>query len=224
MSNSFPYRMVVFDLDGTLIDSAPSILQCFDAVLQEAGIQPALPLDTSLIGPPLRQTLMNLTGLPAGEEIERLAGRFPCFYDSAGYRLSRVYPGVEELLAVIASHGVPMAIATNKRRAPALKIVEHLGWLKYFPVVGTLDDPAAPQPDKAALIGSILAAAGIAAKDACYLGDTYQDGAASAANGMRFFAATWGYGNWDAASLAPAWSLVASPIRLAELLTGESMP
>lgn len=217
-------KMVIFDLDGTLIDSAPSILECFAAALREANLQPVLPLDSTLIGPPLRQTLMNLTGLPAGETIEQLVEGFKNAYDSVGYQASRVYPGVEELLAALASNSTPMAIATNKRLTPTLKIVEHFGWHRYFRVVGALDNPASPSPDKTALIKSILADCQVAAPNASYIGDKHEDGVAAAANGVPFCAACWGYGAWDAAALAPGWALAASPAQLTEMLTGGSLP
>lgn len=213
-----PYRSVLFDLDGTLIDSAPGILACFSRVLEEANLQPVVPLSNSLIGPPLRQALKSLTGLPEGEALEGLAVSFREIYDAEGHAGTRVYPGVEDLLARLASEGIPLAIATNKRRTPTLKIVEQLGWKQLFRIVGTLDTPSIPHAGKGALLGWVVDQIGADAGTSLYLGDKWEDGEAAAANGMPFFAAGWGYGDWDGVAMPADWRLVRSPRELAEQL------
>lgn len=218
MKNRHVFKSVIFDFDGTLIDSSPSILECFARVLEEAGLQPLVPLDKSLIGPPLCQTLKNLTGLPDGDALEGLAANFRKIYDMAGYRATRVYPGVEDLLSKLDAHEIPMAIATNKRLTPTLKILDHLGWKKYFQLAATLDTPGTPHDNKASLIRSVLDDMGGDASKSLYLGDKWEDGEAAAANGMRFIAAGWGYGNWGKAKLPLGWYLIQSPHELAEQL------
>ena len=202
---------LIFDLDGTLIDSAPAILQCFKAVLDEAGILPVVPFDSSLIGPPLRQTLMKLTGLPAGDDLEQLAQGFQRIYDGEGYKSTQVYAGVEELLSTCATLGARMAIATNKRRVPTLKILEHFGWNGYFMQVGTLDGMGVAHADKAALIAWLLKEMQADSRASVYIGDKWEDGEAAAANNMTFVAVDWGYGQWDAALMPKEWSLMWSP-------------
>jgi phosphoglycolate phosphatase len=205
------YYSVIFDLDGTLIDSSPSILECFRYALKEANLQPAMPLDNNLIGPPLRQTLMNITGLPPGEAIEKLAITFRDIYDSEGYKATLVYPGVEDLLSQLASRQVRMAIATNKRRTPTLKILQHLGWGRYFQMVGAVDTSTPSHADKATLLGSLLNELGVDAAASLYVGDKWEDGEAAAANGMAFAAAYWGYGEWKHSEMKPGWRLISSP-------------
>lgn len=211
------YQSVIFDLDGTLIDSSPSILECFKCVLEEAKLKPVVPLDNSLIGPPLRRTLKNLTGLADGDALEELAVSFQKIYDTEGYRATHAYPGVEELLSEFLSLRIPMAIATNKRRTPTLKILEHLGWEHYFRIVGTLDTPLIPHPDKGALIGWVVDEIGADAGASLYLGDKFEDGEAASANGMPFIAAGWGYGDWDGVDMPADWHLVRSPQEITEL-------
>lgn len=210
-------QALIFDLDGTLIDSSPSILECFRRVLEEANLQPVVPLDNSLIGPPLRRTLKNLTGLLDGDALEMLVDDFRENYDSEGYMGTRVYPGVEDLLSKLASNGILMAIATNKRQTPTLKILEHFGWGKYFHFVGTLDNLSNPHTDKASLIKSILADTKADAKTVYYIGDKREDGEAAAANGIPFIAAGWGYGNWDGMEMPADWLLVRSPQEITDI-------
>lgn len=214
------FRSVIFDLDGTLIDSSPGILECISRALEQAGMQPAVPLENSLIGPPLRRTLKNLTGLPDGDALEGLAANFRQIYDTEGYRGSRVYPGVEKLLSNLASRGIPMAIATNKRRSPTMNILEYLGWERYFRMVGTLDTPANPHADKASLLRSMLAETEAEARTVHYMGDRWEDGEAASANGMPFIAAGWGYGDWGKVELPADWRLVRSPQEITKFFQG----
>ena len=211
MEGSPSLRSVIFDLDGTLIDSSPSILECFATVLANAGLHPVVPLDSSLIGPPLRQTLMNISGLSSGEQVDGLVRGFQEIYDVEGYKSSRVYPGVEELLCRLAASDIPLAIATNKRRTPTLKILDYLGWSGYFRVVGTLDTPVPPHANKAALIRSIVEEMRLSPESSLYVGDKLEDGEAAEANRMPFFAAGWGYGDWGAIAMPPGWRLIRSP-------------
>ena len=218
MHPKFPYQAVIFDLDGTLIDSAPSILKSFGSALQRAGIEPLRPLDGSLIGPPLRQTLSNLTGISEAATLDTLTDYFKESYDSEGYRSTLVYDGVAQLLAFLAGEGVPLAIATNKRELPTLKILEFLGWRGYFSRVGAPDSASPPYPNKAALIASVLGDMGVDGAASLYVGDTLGDGEAAQANRMPFLAAGWGYGSWEAPTTLSNWSYSGSVVEFSRLL------
>ncbi|NVN89013.1 MAG: HAD family hydrolase [Desulfuromonadales bacterium] len=220
MKNSRTYDAIIFDLDGTLIDSSPSILNCFGHALSEAGLQPLVPLNDSLIGPPLRQTLINLTGLTDNSLLDRLVDGFKECYDTVGYKATQVYNGVEDMLGHLAECNIPLAIATNKRRVPTMKILEHLGWEKYFRIVGTLDTPLPPYRSKAEMIGSLLRKLEVEAEVSLYVGDKREDGEAAAANAMPFCAVGWGYGEWNRVLLPEEWRLMESAADLVALLSG----
>jgi phosphoglycolate phosphatase len=113
-----------------------------------------------------------------------------------------------------------MAIATNKRRTPTLRILEYLGWNGYFRITGTLDSTIPPHANKAALIRNILEEMNLAPGLSLYVGDKLEDGHAAEANAMPFFAASWGYGNWDAVAMPPGWRIIRSPNELTEQLNG----
>lgn len=205
------FQVVIFDLDGTLIDSAPGILYGFESVLKRAGIKPLVPISKSLIGPPLRQTLATLTGINEDAELDTLVEFFKDSYDSDGYQTTRVYDGVEELLAFLANKHIPMAIATNKRKVPTFKILEFLGWESYFLETGTLDSTNPPYPDKTVLIGTLLTKLGVATETSVYIGDTQGDGEAAEANQMPFIAVGWGYGAWRTEAMKDRWHYAGSP-------------
>jgi phosphoglycolate phosphatase len=218
MIPEFPYKAVIFDLDGTLIDSAPSILSSLGSALKRAGIQSLVPLNESLIGPPLRQALTTLTGISTEAELDILVEYFKDSYDTEGYKTARIYDGVEELLRSLADKQIPMAIATNKRIVPTLKIINLLGWEPYFKVVGALDSQSPPYSNKAALIRSLINEMAVDAATSVYFGDKWEDGEAADTNMMPFVAAGWGYGEWEHSLAAYEWAVLDSPADVCRLL------
>lgn len=214
MIGPLTFSAILFDLDGTLIDSSPSILASFRSALDRSGIVPAVPLDHGIIGPPLRQTLALLAGTQQAQVLDRLAADFKDVYDAEGYKCTKMYDGVGALLETLTGAGIPLGIATNKRRIPTMKIIEHLGWEQYFISVATLDGGAQPFANKAEMIASLLAEMGLKADSSLYIGDKLEDGEAASAQGMSFVAAGWGYGRWDADQLPKGWHLADSPADL----------
>ncbi|MFD2110538.1 HAD family hydrolase [Thiorhodococcus fuscus] len=185
---------LLFDLDGTLIDSSASILAAMSGALTREGIDPVVPLDESLIGPPLRQTLSRITDCGDLEVIERLAAHFREVYDTVGYRQTRVYPGVDDSLCTLAASGSRMFIVTNKRIYPTRLILEMLGWTDLFSGIYTLDSVSPAAASKGVLIAQLMREHSILAHDACLIGDTPEDAQAAHDNGLRFVGVSWGYG------------------------------
>jgi phosphoglycolate phosphatase len=181
---------LIFDLDGTLIDSAPSILSCFDKILRDAGIAPRVQLNEDLIGPPLPQTLQTLTGIRDDIVLAAMVESFKRCYDTKGYRESQPYAGIAEALTRLQTAGYRLALATNKR------ILEHLEWDTLFTSVWSLDSFQPRLPDKTAMLREILKFHGIAGAQTVYVGDKAEDGRAAQDNGMQFIAAHWGYGDF----------------------------
>ena len=130
---------ILFDFDGTLIDSATSVLAGLRHALACASIEPRCTLDSSIIGPPLRLTLAKLAGSDEAVLIDRLAAAFREYYDSDGYRHTEVYDGVPTMLQALNAAGIALYIVTNKRILPTLRILDHLGWRTWFASVYALD-------------------------------------------------------------------------------------
>lgn len=186
------FQSIIFDLDGTLIDSSPSILASFKGAFLKANLQPVKPLTPEIIGPPLKETLKNLLGENDTEKIDQLAEFFKQSYDTEGYKQTQVFAGVEYLLAEL-SKTKPLYIATNKRIKPTLLIFEHLGWQQYFKGVYALDMPEAAAKNKAELIAYVLKKHAIQSAEAYYIGDRVEDKKAALANNLNFYYAKWGY-------------------------------
>jgi phosphoglycolate phosphatase len=188
---------ILFDLDGTLIDSSPGILASFGRVLAAHGLQPAVPLEACLIGPPLATTLRKVSGLgDIGDEalLGRLVEAFKQDYDTAGYRTTEVFPGVAAGLAQLAGAGARLFIVTNKRLVPTRRIVEALGLAQLFAGIHTRDESEPPAPSKSAVTQRIIALHGIDRGHACFVGDSDEDAAAAHENGLTFIHAVYGYG------------------------------
>jgi phosphoglycolate phosphatase len=186
---------LLFDFDGTLIDSARSVLAGLGHALKSAGIAPKLPLDASIIGPPLKQTLARLAGTDEPALIDTMSAAFREHYDLEGYRDTDVYPGVPELLSGLHDAAIPLYIVTNKRIAPTRLILEHLGWLDWFTGVYALDALEPPAAHKPALVAHVLTKHALAQESTWMVGDSSEDRRSAELNGLRFFAANWGYGS-----------------------------
>lgn len=212
------YQHIIFDLDGTLIDSAPAILASFREAFAQAGLAPVRAIDDSIIGPPLTETLQLLAGSHDPALIARLSEAFKASYDSEGYKATAAFDGVGALLASLAGAGRTLSIATNKRIHPTRLILDHLGWRRHFTHIYALDRFPVRLPDKAAMIGRLLADQGIPHAEAIYIGDRSEDGESADANGLPFVAVTWGYGSLTPAELRAEWRMAARPEALGALL------
>lgn len=185
---------ILFDLDGTLIDSSPGILASFGRILAADGLPPAVPLEASLIGPPLMVTLRQVSGLADEARLARLAEAFKADYDSAGCLATEMFPGVAAGLAQLAATGARLFIVTNKRMLPTRRILEALGLAQCFAGIHTRDETDPPAPSKAAVTKRIVAHYGIDPARACFVGDSDEDAAAARENGLPFIHAAYGYG------------------------------
>lgn len=184
---------VVFDLDGTLIDSAQGILSSFVGAFQRCDLQPSRPLTEDIIGPPLLATLRVLANSDDAQLLGQLAAAFKDTYDTKGYHDTRVYPHVESMLRSLQSAGLPLFIATNKRKVPTDLIIAQLDWRDVFQGVYSLDTPHPPSPNKGALIQHVMRAHGLEPATILYVGDREDDAIAAGHAGTPFFHATWGY-------------------------------
>lgn len=187
---------ILFDFDGTLVDSAPAILACFSRVLQTHGLSACRAIDAGLIGPPLRQTLETLSGRSDPELLDALSASFKDIYDTEACLETPAYAGCQATLERLHEQGFTLAIATNKRLLPTQKIITTLGWDGLFAEVFASDSYPGRYADKTGMIGALLHDAAIAPQAAIYVGDTEHDGLAAAANAVDFWPVAWGYGHF----------------------------
>jgi phosphoglycolate phosphatase len=213
---AIPQKTLVFDFDGTLIDSAPGILKAFAAALHETGITPQVKLDSRLIGPPLHETLMRLSGSNDAALIKSLTEHFKQHYDSSGVAATHGYPGIAAMLDHFTQAGTVMHIATNKRLGVTRSILEHLGWQGHFASVYALDMVEPRLPGKAQLLTKQISEQQLNADTTIYIGDKREDGEAAGANALTFFYASWGYGELLREQLDENWHWLNQPMQLCE--------
>ena len=188
-----PPRAVLFDLDGTLVDSAPDLCNAVNRVLAEEG-RAAVPLAR------LRQVVskggraMLAVACPDLDEAAReaLLPRFLAHYATALAVDSVLFDGVAELLAAIEARGLRWGIVTNKPEYLAVDVVAGFGWSTRSAVLYGGDTLPRRKPDPDQLLAA-CADLGIAPHEALYVGDDLRDVQAARAAGMPVVAALWGY-------------------------------
>jgi phosphoglycolate phosphatase len=189
------FTHILFDLDGTLIDSAPGIIAGFSAALLQNGVPPLCELSEAVIGPPLDETLRIISGISNLVIINKLADSFKYHYDAAGYKNSIIFEGVTDMLYSLHASGYTLHIATNKRLKPTLLILEYFGWSDIFTSTYALDSAGPRYTNKIQMLSHQLDEQGIVSKTAVYVGDSKGDRIASEKNNLHFIQADWGYSN-----------------------------
>ncbi len=186
---------ILFDLDGTLIDSAADIAAAANSVLGEAGASP-LPEHVVLrmVGggaAKLLERAFQRADLPL-EDPEAVLDRFLVHYHTGRKTRTQPYPGVTGLLRRLRRAGHPMAICTNKPGGATRKILDKLGWTGLFDVVLAGDDLPVKKPDPAHVLVA-LRLLGAKPGHALFVGDTHVDVAAAKAAGLPVAILTHGY-------------------------------
>ncbi len=190
---STPPRAVLFDLDGTLVDSAPDLCNAVNRVLADLGRAPvALSRLRQVVSKGGRAMLAVALPELDAEQREPLLAPFLAYYGEALANDSLVFDGVAELLDALDARGVAWGIVTNKPAGLARGVVEGFGWATRCQVLVGGDTLPQRKPDPAPLRFA-CERLGIAPGDAIYVGDDLRDIEAARAAGMVSVAALWGY-------------------------------
>lgn len=184
---------IVFDLDGTLIDSAPDIHAAVNAMLAGEGIAPlSIATVISFIGhglPELVRQVIDHCGLPQSDH-PRLLDVMRGIYNADPVALTRPYAHVLGTLELLQANGYPLALCTNKPEQPARDILQKLDLLRFFPVVIGGDSLPTRKPDPLMLQAAITSSGATAA---IYVGDSEVDAATAYAAQVPFALYTQGY-------------------------------
>jgi phosphoglycolate phosphatase len=198
---------IVFDLDGTLIDSAPDIHAATNALLAEDGL-PELGFDEvrGFIGkgvPHLVSQVLGQLGLErTGPRHSDMVRRFEARYETS-VGLTRIYPGVPEALRQLAKAGHRMAICTNKPLVPTRAVLKHLDLSRFFGVIIGGDSLAVRKPDPAPLRA---ACAALGTQYALFVGDSEVDAETAIAAGIDLALFTQGYRKTPVGALPHAFA------------------
>ena len=213
---------VLFDLDGTLLDSCEGLSRCYAHATTSMGLPtPSEAALRSCIGPPLRENFARLLGTADPATVERAVAVFRARYDAVGWAESRLYDGVVALLEAVRALGARVLVATAKPQKFTDRIVAHYGLdavvdAAFGPTLdGSLDD-------KRRLLGHVRERTGFLPATATMVGDRANDVVAALAHGVRPLGVLWGYGSADELTSAGAVALCERPDDVLARLLGEA--
>ncbi len=185
-------RAVVFDLDGTLIDSAPDIAAALNRVLAADGLAPlGLAEVRGMIGDGAKALLQSGLAARGHAFAPRHLAAFIADYQANPVRKTVCYPGMVQALAALQAQGRVLGVCTNKPIAPARTILQELGIAHYFTAIIGGDSTPYKKPDPRHLAATLAA---MAVSDAIMVGDHMNDLEAAAGLGLDAIFVSWGYG------------------------------
>ena len=213
---SRPFAGVIFDLDGTLVDSLEDIGLAMDAALARSGL-PGHPLAAyrTMVGEGAR-VLAERASAGTGLDVDLLAAAYRDEYEARGHRSTTVYPGIAELLLRLDRAGVALAVLSNKpddftRSLVAVRFPD----IRFRAVRGELPGvPRKPDPTVALALAGLM---GLAAAEVAFVGDTAVDIETARAAGMIPIGVRWGFRDEAELLAAGARHLLTTPKDLLEL-------
>ena len=185
-------KAIIFDFDGTLVDSEKTVYQCFQSITNYIAPERVAYAKNILIGPPLRDTASEILGPKNQGQLDEFIKLFIEMHDDHAIDNTNPYPGVNETLKKLNEKKVFMAIATNKRNAPTIKLINHFNWQDYFIFIECSNDKNSIR-NKDEMIQNILKN-NKNFKNAFFIGDTVNDGLSANLSALPFIKAHYGYG------------------------------
>ncbi len=187
-------QLVIFDLDGTLTDSAYGVVSSFRHALEQVGAAvPDGDLASRLVGPPMHHTL---AAMDLGHSTEMAIAAYRADYASRGWTMNSVFDGIAALLADLQQAGVRLAVATSKAEPTAQRILDHFALDKYFEVIAGAgaDGSAATKTD---VLARALERLAPLPERVLMVGDRGHDVDGATAHGIDTVVVGWGYGQDD---------------------------
>ena len=188
------YTTILFDLDGTLIDSKPGILASMRKTLNAYSIPYTEAIIDKMVGPPIRVSYKELLGITDMDLMEDMIVYYRKHYREGDWRDCKVYEGVYEMLEKLKALGYTLGVATSKPYCYTTIIMEELGLDKYFDYIGGATGDSSVEL-KTDVINSVLA--GLNVQDlssVLMIGDRLYDIEGAKSSGVDSMGILWGYG------------------------------
>ena len=221
------YPYILFDLDGTLIDTGEGVGNSVLYAMERMGL--TLPKDRStlgrFVGPPLRESYAEFCHL-SPEEVQRAIRIHREYYAEKGLWECSVYPGIPELLARLRDAGRILLVATSKPEKFSVALLEKLNLARYFTFIAGADNDEtgtdSPRADKVGVIRYGLEQCGITdLSGVVMVGDRKYDINGANAAGIASIGITYGYGDAEELAAAGAGWIADTPEAVGDLLLGE---
>lgn len=206
-------QLVIFDLDGTLTDSAQGIVSSFRHALGEVGAAvPDGDLAGRVVGPPMHHTLREM-GL--GDDTDAAIAAYRADYSTRGWAMNSLFDGIPALLADLRKAGVRLAVATSKAEPTARRILAHFGLDGHFEVIAgaSLDGSRASKSD---VLAHALTQLGPLPDRVLMVGDRSHDVEGAAEHGIDTVVVRWGYGRGDFTDTDPTAVRAVTHVRSVE--------
>ena len=192
-----PHPTIVFDLDGTLVDTAPDLIATLNVVLARAGYGAvAYEAARAMIGGGARHMLERGLGqqgvTPAPADLDRMFADFLAYYAAHIADHSRPFPGLAQTLDRLAAGGARFAVCTNKLEGLSVLLLDRLGLTQRFAAICGQDTFGVPKPNPE-LLRRTIARAGGRLEHAVMVGDSTPDVAVARAAGVPVIAVDFGY-------------------------------
>ncbi len=205
------YQYLLFDLDGTLTDSRPGIVNSIMYALEQMGIKVEDPEELNpFIGPPLPESFREFYGMNP-EECTKGVAFYRERYGTVGLFENSVYDGIEDLLKELKAQGKKLLVATSKPEVYSLQILKHFGIYDYFDFVAgaTMDNSRSKKAD---VINYALEGMQVTDKSqAVMIGDRKQDIVGAQAMGLDSIGVAFGYGGVEELTQAGATYVAMTP-------------
>ncbi|MDL2307007.1 HAD hydrolase-like protein [Desulfovibrio sp. OttesenSCG-928-C06] len=190
---SVKYETVIFDMDGTMLDSAPGILKSMRHTIHQMGYpEPPQSELRKFLGPPLRFSFEHVVGMDS-ETAAQAVKIYRAHYAENGIQDCALYPGVDSLLRDLQKAGVKVCLATSKIAVMAQKILVNFNLTDVFYYTEE-STGAETNPSKSAKVAKVLEVTGTAPERAVMIGDTKYDAASASENKVPFIGVLYGYG------------------------------
>ncbi|MEB4210762.1 HAD-IA family hydrolase [Mycobacterium sp. 94-17] len=187
-------QLVIFDLDGTLTDSAEGIVASFLHALEHIGAPvPPGDLAARIVGPPMDDTFR---AMELGDDAEAAIAAFRAEYGTRGWARNTLFDGIEALLVDLRAAGVRLAVATSKLEPTARRILAHFGLDRHFEVIAGAS-PDGSRKTKVEVLAHALSQLEPLPSRVLMVGDRSHDVHGAAAHGIDTVVVGWGYGTDD---------------------------
>lgn len=191
------WSCILFDLDGTLADSAPGITATLAHMFEALELPVPTPAELlRYVGPPILDAFRDFAGFSPQKSAHALE-IYRKEYALNGVTGTTAYPGIPELLRAVHKSGIPVSLATSKPERPARRMLEHYGLIKYFDVItgASEDETRSAKADVVAEALRRLAAIGADISNPVMVGDRVHDVEGAAAHNVPTIFVEWGYGS-----------------------------
>lgn len=208
-------KLIIFDLDGTLLDTSEGILHCYHKTAKLLNLKKnPIDNDSIVIGGPLSDGFRTLYDIPDEEILAKAIDTYRNLYADEGITKFKAYSGIDTALSKLKSDGYKLGVATLKLEEYAKTMLNDAGLAKYFDIIHGWD--GTEKCTKAYTVTKVLFEEKCLAKDAVLVGDSVYDKKGAEIAGVDFLGVTYGFGIKQGDKANSRFDTVDSPIELTE--------